>query len=151
MDGDVNRDFVGGVVRVGDRHGAGGGPLRVGRLAGPGERGVLGELVRVLHRSFRLGQRLALLHCDRVAGLRVVPLRVGFVGLSLCCGGKAHLHRVVVGGTERVAVAVELVIALAEEVLRVVITTGVLERDRLIAVDVPHCGILDELLCCRVG
>ena len=56
-----------------------------------------------------------------------------------------------VGGTERVAVAVELVIALAEEVLRVVVTTGVLERDRFVAVDVPHCGILDELSCRSVS
>ena len=49
-----------------------------------------------------------------------------------------------VGGAERVTVAVERVVAVAEEVLDVVVATGVLERDRLVAVDVPDSRILHE-------
>ena len=68
---------------------------------------------------------------------------VGILLLEL--GAETNLDRIVVGGTERVAVAVNRVIAVAEEVLGVVLATRVLERNRLVAVDVPDSGILHKI------
>ena len=50
-----------------------------------------------------------------------------------------------IGGTERVAVAVDRVVAVAEEILGVVVAARVLERNRFVAVDVPDCGVLHQL------
>ena len=58
-----------------------------------------------------------------------------------------------VGGTERVAVAVKLRIRNVQridEVLGIVVATGVLEGGRLVAVDVPHGGILHQPPGCLV-
>ena len=52
-----------------------------------------------------------------------------------------------IGGTERVAVAVDRVVAVAEEILGVVVAARVLERCRLVAVDVPDSGVLHKLHC----
>ena len=64
---------------------------------------------------------------------------------------EADLDRVVVGGAEGVAVAVERIGAVAEEVLHVGHMAGVLEGNGLVAVDVPHCGILHQIACRGVG
>ena len=70
-------------------------------------------------------------------------LRSKLVGILLIeLGAETNLDRIVVGGTERVAVAVNRVVAIAEEVLGVVVAAGVFERNRLVAVDVPHCRVL---------
>ena len=75
----------------------------------------------------------------------IACLRSKLVGILLSeLGAETNLDRIVVGGTERVAVAVVRVVAVAEEVLGVVVAMRVFERDRLVAVDVPHCRVLYE-------
>ena len=64
---------------------------------------------------------------------------------------EADLDRVVVGGAERVAVAVERIGTVTEEALRVGHVAGVLEGDGLVAVDVPHSGVLHEVARGGVG
>ena len=78
------------------------------------------------------------------------------VGLfaRLLLGGlqiEADLDRVVVGGAEGIAVAVELVVAFAEEILHVGHAARVLEGDGLIAVDVPHRRVLHQVARGGVG
>ena len=115
---------------------------RVGVLRGlPFERGALRQLVCTGDHRLGVGKLGTLLDGNFLAGLKIELVRVLFL---LELGTEADLHRVVVGGAERVTVAVERVVAVAEEVLDVVVAAGVLERDRLVAVDVPDSRILHE-------
>ena len=95
-----------------------------------------------------VGKRIALCNRDFL-DLGLVLVGVGLGRRS--CLAEADLHRVMVGGAEWVAVAVQWVVAVAEEVLDVVEAAGVLERVRLIAVNVPHRRVLDQLLSCLVS
>ena len=142
IDGDLNG--VSALVWVGD------GDLAllpiangVGVLRGlPCERGALRQLVGIGDHRLGVGKLGALLDGNFLGGLRIELVRVLFF---LELDTEADLDRVVVRGTERVAVAVNRVLTVAEEVLRVVVVARVLECSRLVTVDVPDRGVLYQL------
>ena len=118
---DDHIDEIGASVGVGDLHL----PLlvisnSVGVLrSDPFELGALRQLVSILDGGLCRGELVAFgnRHCVSRYGF----LRVSDLGLKLL--PESDLHRVVVRGTERVAVAVQRIRTVAKEVLRIVLTS----------------------------